>query len=151
LGPDAASALTPVAGIPNDAAATAPQQRPARRLSLRPSQPHAPTRTPRATGTEATMSEESHGWQMLEYEGFEIHLSPRPKQSGESRFTHIGYVCHLGADPAIPGHVMPFHADGEEWFASMEEARYEAVHTGRSIVDGTHPDLSVLSLVTGGV
>jgi hypothetical protein len=33
----------------------------------------------------------------------------------------------------------------------MEEARYEAVHKGRSIVDGTHPDLSVLSLVTGGV
>jgi hypothetical protein len=97
------------------------------------------------------MSEEIHGWQMLEYEGFEIHLSPRPKQPGESRFTYMGYVCHPGADPAIPGHVVPFHADGEEWFASMEEARYEAVHKGRSIVDGTHPDLSVLSLVTGGV
>jgi hypothetical protein len=62
-----------------------------------------------------------------------------------------GYVCHPGADPAIPGHVVPFHAGGEEWFASLEDACYEAVHAGRSIVDGTHPDLSVLSLVTGGV
>ena len=97
------------------------------------------------------MSEEIQGWQTLEYEGFEIHVSPRPRQPGETRFTYVGYVCHPGADPAIPGHVVPFHADGEEWFASQEDAHYEAVHAGRSIVDGTHPDLSVLSLVTGGV
>jgi hypothetical protein len=33
----------------------------------------------------------------------------------------------------------------------VEEALYEGVHVGRSIVDGTHPDLTVLPLVTGGV
>lgn len=97
------------------------------------------------------MSENTPVWQMVEYEGFEIHASPRPKQPDENRFTYIGYVCHPGADPAIPGHVVSFHADGEESFASIEDACYEAVHTGRSIVDGTHPDLSVLSLVTSGV
>lgn len=101
------------------------------------------------------MSDETHAWQMVEYEGFEIHVSPRPQEPdappGKNRFTYLGYVCHPGADPAIPGHTVPFHADGAEWFASLEDARYEAVHAGRSIVDGTHPDLSVLSLVTGGV
>jgi hypothetical protein len=60
-------------------------------------------------------------------------------------------VCHPGADPAIPGHAVPFHADGEESFNGTDEALYEAVHVGRSIVDGTHPDLTVLPLVTGGV
>ncbi|HEY1998857.1 hypothetical protein [Paraburkholderia sp.] len=97
------------------------------------------------------MSEDTHAWQMVEYEGFEIHVSPRPKLPSETRYTYLGYVCHPGADPAIPGHVVAFHADGEESFSSLEDARYEAVHAGRSIVDGTHPDLSVLGLVTGGV
>jgi hypothetical protein len=97
------------------------------------------------------MSDNPATWQMVEYEGFEIHVSPRPKQPDDGRFTYIGYVCHPGADPAIPGHAVPFHADGEESFASIEDACYEAVHAGRSIVDGTHPDQSVLSLVTGGV
>ena len=67
------------------------------------------------------MSDETHAWQMVEYEGFEIHTSPRPKQPDESRFTYIGYVCHPGADPALPGHVVPFHADGEESFASLAD------------------------------
>jgi hypothetical protein len=97
------------------------------------------------------MSDETPAWQMIEYEGFEIHVSPRPKQPDERRYSYLGYVCHPGADPAIPGHVVPFHADGEESFASLEDARYEAVHAGRSIIDGTHPDLSVLALVTSGV
>jgi hypothetical protein len=101
--------------------------------------------------SETVMSDETPGWQMVAYEGFEIHISPRPQQADESRFTYLGYVCHPGADPALPGHVVPFHADGEEWFKSLEDARYEAVHAGRSIVDGTHPDLSVLGLVTSGV
>ena len=43
-----------------------------------------------------------------------------------------------------------FHADGDDSFHSPEEAMQEAVHVGRSIIDGTHPDLSVLSLVTHG-
>jgi hypothetical protein len=97
------------------------------------------------------MSDAMPGWETTEYEGFEIHVCPRPTEHDEKRYTYLGYVCHPGADPAIPGHVVPFHAGGEEWFASLEDARYEAVHAGRSIVDGTHPDLSVLSLVTSGV
>ena len=35
-------------------------------------------------------------------------------------------------------------------FASLDEAVHEAVHIGKGIIDGTHPDLSILSLVTHG-
>jgi hypothetical protein len=113
--------------------------------------------------TEAAMADETAAWQTVEYEGFEIHVSPVAKNppdasfaagapdAQEIRYTYLGYVCHPGADPHIPGHTVPFHADGEESFANQEEAIYEAVHVGRSIVDGTHPDLTVLPLVTGGV
>lgn len=107
------------------------------------------------------MSDENAPWQVVEYEGFEIHAAPCSKDPHESEphrppgppgpYTYVGYVCHPGADPAIPGHAVPFHADGEETFATREDALAEAIHIGRSIVDGTHPDLSVLPLVTGGV
>jgi hypothetical protein len=106
------------------------------------------------------MADETAPWQMVEYEGFEIHVAPLPKdppgaagtaKSAASRYTYIGHVCHPGADPAKPGHAVPFHADGEESFASADDARHEGIHVGRSIVDGTHPDLTVLPLVTGGV
>ncbi|MBN3803690.1 hypothetical protein GXB81_11595 [Paraburkholderia sp. Ac-20336] len=106
------------------------------------------------------MADDTAAWQTVAYEGFEIHVSPVPtsppdpahaQDARESRYTYLGYVCHPGADPHIPGHSVPFHADGEESFASQDEALYEAVHVGRSIVDGTHPDLTVLPLVTGGV
>jgi hypothetical protein len=89
-------------------------------------------------------------WQSVDYEGFEIHVAPSLKE-GSERFTYIGYVCHPGADPKQPGHTVPFHADGEESFKTLDDATYEAVHIGKSIVDGTHSDLSVLSLVTSGV
>ncbi|NML33042.1 hypothetical protein [Paraburkholderia antibiotica] len=109
------------------------------------------------------MADETAAWQTVQYEGFEIHVSPvattppdpaHPADASaahDSRYTYLGYVCHPGADPHIPGHAVPFHADGEESFANVDEALYEAVHVGRSIVDGTHPDLTVLPLVTGGV
>jgi hypothetical protein len=106
------------------------------------------------------MAEQTKPWQKVDYEGFEIHVAPLPTNPpGEanapnatnSRYTYVGYVCHPGADPAIPGHTVPFHADGEESFKSHDDALYEGVHVGRSIVDGTHPDLTVLPLVTGGV
>jgi hypothetical protein len=100
---------------------------------------------------EAMMPEENIAWQSVEYEGFEIHVSPRLKGPDSTRYTYVGHVCHPGATPAMPGHTVPFHPDGEDSFASSDEAVDEAVHVGRSIVDGTHPDLSVLSLVTGGV
>jgi hypothetical protein len=109
------------------------------------------------------MADTTAPWQMVEYEGFEIHVAPLPKDppgsTGDAggapvkpgRYTYVGYVCHPGANPAIPGHAVPFHADGEESFASHDDALYEGVHVGRSIVEGTHPDLTVLPLVTGGV
>ena len=106
------------------------------------------------------MADVTAPWQMVEYEGFEIHVSPQPKNPpnaanpsavADNRYTYVGYVCHPGADPTIPGHAVPFHADGEESFAGEDAALYEGVHVGRSIVDGTHPDLTVLPLVTGGV
>lgn len=105
------------------------------------------------------MSDEDTRWRMVEYEGFEIHVATLAKDHGEEqrrppaqaeRYTYLGYVCHPGADPKLPGHAVPFHADGEDAFASEQEASEEGVHVGRSIVDGTHPDLSVLSLVTSG-
>ncbi|WP_341312806.1 hypothetical protein WN982_15395 [Paraburkholderia sp. IMGN_8] len=105
------------------------------------------------------MSDETAPWQMVEYEGFEIHVAPflknppdaaNPSAVGDNRYTYVGYVCHPGADPTIPGHSVPFHADGEESFIGKDAALYEGVHVGRSIVDGTHPDLTVLPLVTGG-
>ncbi|MFM0718094.1 hypothetical protein PQQ53_13800 [Paraburkholderia strydomiana] len=106
------------------------------------------------------MADETAPWQMVEYEGFEIHVAllpktppdeTRPSAAADNRYTYVGYVCHPGADPAIPGHAVAFHADGEESFAGKDDALYEGVHVGRSIVDGTHPDLTVLPLVTGGV
>jgi hypothetical protein len=110
------------------------------------------------------MADETALWQTSEYEGFEIHVVPLAKNppgesdawnhavpAEEGRYTYAGYVCHPGADPHIPGHAVPFHADGEESFASRDEALHEGLHVGRSIVEGTHPDLTVLPLVTGGV
>jgi hypothetical protein len=102
------------------------------------------------------MSDEQAPWQMVEYEGFEIHVAPFVKDHPENqpptladRYTYVGYVCHPGADTKLPGHAVPFHADGEDAFVSVEEALHEGVHVGRSIIDGTHPDLTVLPLVTG--
>jgi hypothetical protein len=103
------------------------------------------------------MSDDNVCWQSVDYEGFEIHVSTRPTEPARpdqpkpARYTYIGYVCHPGANPALPGHTVMFHADGEDVFKTEQDAHDEAVHVGRSIVDGTHPDLSVLSLVTSGV
>jgi hypothetical protein len=115
------------------------------------------------SGQEATMSDEDVQWESVDYEGFEIHLSTRPKQPAvpdepyaarnaqPNRYTYVGFVCHPGANPALPGHTVPFYADGEASFSNPQDARDEAVHIGRSIIEGTHPDLSVLALVTSGV
>ena len=40
------------------------------------------------------------------------------------------------------------HADGDDAFKTADDAVQDARHIGRSIVDGTHPDLSVLQLVS---
>ncbi|CAH2893495.1 MAG: hypothetical protein PPHEMADM_1323 [uncultured Paraburkholderia sp.] len=103
------------------------------------------------------MADETVPWETVDYEGFEIHVAPLQKNApgetnefnappntanpAKNRYTYVGYVCHPGADPSIPGHAVSFHADGEESFASRDDALYE----------GTHPDLTVLPLVTGGV
>ena len=106
------------------------------------------------------MSQDKTLWRLAEYEGFEIHVAPlvkyddneskREPTSGE-RYTYVGYVCHRGADPKLPGQTVPFHAEGDETFTNAESAWEEGVHVGRTIVDGTHPDLTVLPLVTRGV
>ncbi|KUZ81197.1 hypothetical protein WI36_05745 [Burkholderia ubonensis] len=97
------------------------------------------------------MSEQSTPIRHVDYyEGFEIHVVPTSMPGNDTRFTYTGYVCHPGANPALPGHAVPFHADGEESYSTVDEAVHEAVHIGKSIIDGTHPDLSVLSLVTHG-
>jgi hypothetical protein len=41
-----------------------------------------------------------------------------------------------------------FHADGNDVFENADEALREGRGVGRSIIDGTHADLSVLPLVT---
>lgn len=86
--------------------------------------------------------------QTFDYEGFEIHVAPVP--ADDNRYTYTAWVCHPGADAALPGHAVPFHPGGDDTFRTEREAVEEAVHVGRSIVDGSHPDLSVLSLVTHG-
>lgn len=96
------------------------------------------------------MTDLSSATEPVDYEGFEIHVVPAAMPGSDARYTYTGYVCHPGVNPALPGHAVPFHADGEESFASLDEATREAVHIGKSIIDGTHPDLSVLSLVTHG-
>jgi hypothetical protein len=104
-----------------------------------------------------TVNPQALDHEAVDYEGFEIHVStrlkdvPPPGERKPLRYTYIGYVCHPGANPALPGHTVTFHADGDDAFATAQDAHDEAVHIGRSIVDGTHPDLSVLSLVTSGV
>jgi hypothetical protein len=104
------------------------------------------------------MPEEDASWQMTQYEGFEVHVAPFMREREEGvplpagqDYTYIGYVCHPGADPKLPGHAVPFHADGDVGFPSAADALEEGMHVGRTIVDGTHPDLTVLPLVTGGV
>lgn len=86
----------------------------------------------------------------FDHEGFEIHVAPTIADDGSNRYIYTAYVCHPGADPALPGHTVPFHSEFGDAFRSEQDAIEEAVHVGRSIVDGTHPDLSVLSLVTHG-
>lgn len=88
--------------------------------------------------------------QKVDYEGFEIHVSAAPVQEGGTRYTYTAYVCHPGADISRPGHAVQYHPDGDETFRSEHEAVEEAAQVGRSIIEGTHPDLSVLSLVTQG-
>jgi hypothetical protein len=144
MGTDAASALTALAG------STAAQH-------------HACSE---ATMSDDNVSSQTVDHQAVEYEGFEIHVSTRLKHSADlataaafastderkpARYTYIGYVCHPGANVALPGHTVPFHADGDDAFTTARDAFDEAVNVGRGIIDGTHPDLSVLSLVTSGV
>ncbi len=86
----------------------------------------------------------------LDYEGFEIHVTLIPIPPDATHQTYAGYVCHPGANPTLPDHVVPFRADGEARFPTADDAARDAFQIGRSIIDGTHPDLSVLSLVTHG-
>ena len=96
------------------------------------------------------MSAQPLAMHQVDYEGFEIHVSATLADEGANRYSYTAYVCHPGANPAKPGQTVAYHADGDETWRSEQDATEEAVHVGRSIIDGTHPDLSVLSLVTHG-
>lgn len=86
----------------------------------------------------------------IPYEGYEIHVTVEPAKAVLNRYTYVAYVCHPGANAALSHHTVPFHPNGEESFASVNEARQDAKCVGQTIVDGSHADLSVLSLVTSG-
>ncbi|GAB5094395.1 MULTISPECIES: hypothetical protein [unclassified Caballeronia] len=88
---------------------------------------------------------------VFEYEGFEIHALPQIKAAPESAsnsYLYIAYVCRPGAHADTPGDAVHFHSDGDDAFKTPDDAADDARHVGRSIVDGTHPDLNVLPLVS---
>jgi hypothetical protein len=97
------------------------------------------------------MPDDPAQWHVFEHEGFEIHVLPQMKPVPEHappRFVYIGHVCRHGASADTPGEAVHFHADGDDAFKRAEDAVEEARHIGRAIIDGTHPDLSVLPLVS---
>jgi len=91
------------------------------------------------------MSSEPAPWSVFEYEGFEIHVLP---QDTGTRYGYIGHVCRHGANAELPGEAVHFHANSDDVFATADEAVDDARHVGRSIIDGTHLDLSILPLVS---
>jgi hypothetical protein len=103
------------------------------------------------------MLDEATPWRVFEYEGFDIHVSaqlklkPIPAQAApqvSDRYVYIGFICRHGAHADAPGEALQFHASGDDEFKSADDAVQEARHIGRSIIDGTHPDISVLPLVS---
>jgi len=101
------------------------------------------------------MPDEPAQWHVFEYEGFEIHVLPQLKPIPEhapprasDQYVYVGHVCRHGADAGAPGEAVHFHADGADAFRTAADAVQDARHIGRSIIDGTHPDLSVLPLVS---
>jgi hypothetical protein len=110
---------------------------------------------PKINASEAAMPDEPAPWHVFEYEGFEIRVLPQLKPTPEhapprasERYVYIGHICRHGAKADAPGEAVHFHADGNDEFKSADDAVQEARHIGRSIIDGTHPDLSVLALVS---
>ena len=103
------------------------------------------------------MPDEATPWRVFDYEGFDIHVLPQLKlepmpahaaQLASARYVYIGFVCRHGAHAIAPGEALQFHAGGDDEFKSEDDAVQEARHIGRSIIDGTHPDISVLPLVS---
>ncbi|WP_175940733.1 hypothetical protein [Caballeronia sp. BCC1704] len=89
-------------------------------------------------------------WHVFEYEGFDIHVLPQLKPGSEpaQRYAFIGHVCLHGANADVPGEAVHFHSDGDDAYKTAADALDDARHIGKSIVDGTHPDWSVLSIVS---
>jgi hypothetical protein len=103
------------------------------------------------------MPDEAAPWRVFEYEGFDIHVLPQLKLKREpehaapqasERYVYIGFIRRHGTHAGAPGEAVQFHADGDDAFKSADDAVQEARHIGRSIIDGTHPDISVLPLVS---
>ncbi|WLE60167.1 hypothetical protein GIY62_05770 [Burkholderia plantarii] len=83
-------------------------------------------------------------------EGYEIHVTVQPARAIANRYTYVAYLCRPGASAGLPGQTVPFHPNGEESFASVDEAARDAKRVGAMIVDGSHRNLSVQSLVRPG-
>lgn len=101
------------------------------------------------------MPDDPAQWHVFQHEGFEIHVLPQVKPTPEhappravDRYVYIDYVCRPGAQPNDPSEAVHFHADGDDEFKSTADATDDARHIGKSIIDGTHPDLSVLAIVS---
>jgi hypothetical protein len=103
------------------------------------------------------MPDEATPWRVFEYEGFDIHVLPQLKlkptpshtaPQASDRYVYIGFIRRHGAHAEAMNETLQFHADGDEEFKSADDAVQEARHIGRSIIDGTHPDISVLPLVS---
>ena len=101
------------------------------------------------------MPDDPAQWHVFDYEGFEIHVQPQLKPTPEhappsmmERYVYVGYVCRPGANANTPGEAVHFHADGDDAYKRAQDSVDDARHIGKSIVDGTHPDLSVLPLVS---
>ncbi len=74
-------------------------------------------------------------------------LKPAPEHA-PPRFVYIGHVCRHGANADSLGEAVHFHADGDDAYKSAEEAVDDVRHIGKSIINSTHPDLSVLPIVS---
>jgi len=103
------------------------------------------------------MPDQATPWRVFEYEGFDIHVLSQLKlesmpahvaPQGSGRYVYIGFICRHGAHAEAPGEAVQFPSDGNDEFKSADDAVQEARHIGRSIIDGTHPDISILPLVS---
>lgn len=84
-------------------------------------------------------------WQQIHYKSFEIYVlaihEHHPMQK-KGKYSYNGHVCRPGADPRFLSQASTFFhrfPDFETKEAAWDAGQYE----GKTIVDGTHPFISV--------